>query len=126
MLRAKKVAEEVEFGFDSFSEEEKEILKKVIAKIEEVSGTSLLDTAKTLRECFERRDIYKNASWEIKSILELGGVFVPVELLYLFLFYMCVFSQNEETTQVLEDCAGHSNEILKEAIEKRQVEHKRK
>ena len=126
MLRAKKMIEEIEFGHDSFTEEEKEVLNKVVAKIEEVSNTSLLDCAKAVKECFEKRDIYKNASWEIKNIIELGGLFVPVEILYLFLFYMCVFSYNDDITEVLEGCANLSNQVIKDAIEKRQNENKKR
>lgn len=119
MLRAKKVIEEVEFGFDTFSEEEQKLLRKVIAKIEETSGTSLLDCAKSVKECLERRDIFKNASWEVKSILEMGGLFVPIEMLYLFLFYMCVFSYSEDITETLDKCSQLSNQVIAEAIEKR-------
>ena len=107
---------EIEFGYDSFSEEEKKVLKKVGKEIVDISGISIKDLAMCFNECFKKRDIYKNASPAVKHIVEMGGIFIPVDILYPILLYLAVFSVDDDTTEMLNEAVDAGRSAIEQAL----------
>lgn len=116
MLKATEIVGKIEFGYESFSEEEKEVLKKIGKEIVDVSGISIKDLAMCYRDCFKKQDIYKNASPAVKHITEMGGIFIPVEMLYPVLLYLAVFSVDDDTTEILNEAADAGGNVIEQAL----------
>lgn len=119
MLGITKIENDIEFGYDLFTDEQKKSIDEIITQMEKVSNITTEDLVHAFKECFERWDKNKKASRAVQEILDVGGMFVPIDVLYPMLLYLSVFSNTEETTDALNECSCIANSICEKAINKR-------
>ena len=97
----KKKEDFVEYGFDSFTEEQKRAVMELKEKVEKILNTHILKCLQSIESALHARDAISETSVAMKKVTEVGGIFVSLEEIYMLIVLSCTFCvTKEESSQV--------------------------
>ena len=86
----------VEYGFDSFTEEQKRAVTELKEKVEKILNVPILKCLQSIEQALIARDAISETSVAMKKVMEVGGAFVSLEEIYMLIVLSCTFCVTEE------------------------------
>ena len=110
----------IEYGYDSFTCEQQKALKEIKVKIEELIGKPISEFLTSINNVLDSREIVTQVGENsnnpmakyVSRVMNAGGVFVSVEIIYVLILMACTFVNTPEESSKIDKLLVKFDEVM--------------